>query len=79
MKIRIKEYILHELLNDAGEAELSFDEEILTDGRVDSLGVMRLVAFLESETGLSIPPEDLVLENFASIDAIGSYLENRKL
>jgi len=50
------------------------EENLLLSGLVDSLGVMTLVAHLEGVTGTSIPPEDVVLENFASVDAIIAYL-----
>jgi len=50
------------------------EENLLLSGLVDSLGVMTLVTHLEGVTGTSIPPEDVVLENFASVDAIIAYL-----
>lgn len=50
------------------------EENLLLSGLVDSLGVMTLVAHLEGVTGTPIPPEDVVLENFASVDAIIAYL-----
>ena len=59
------------------EQEISFQDDILSDGTIDSLGVMRLVAFLEKTVGFSIPAEDLILENFESINAIDKYLKRR--
>lgn len=53
------------------------DENLLGDGAVDSLGMMRLVAFVEDHFSLMIPPEDLTLENFSTIDAIAGYLHSR--
>jgi acyl carrier protein len=49
-------------------------DDLLLSGILDSLGVMSLVAFLENEGGISIPAQDLTLENFTSVDAISSYL-----
>ena len=60
-----------------GGQSITPDENLLLSGLVDSLGVMTLVAHLETETGQPIPPEDVILENFASIDAIMAYLGNR--
>jgi len=54
------------------------DENLLLSGLVDSLGVMTLVAHLETATGAPIPMEDVILENFASIDAIIAYLGTRQ-
>jgi D-alanine--poly(phosphoribitol) ligase subunit 2 len=52
----------------------------LEEGLIDSLGVMRLVAFLEEEFDVKIPPQDLTIENFITVQAITTYLEtiNRK-
>lgn len=53
---------------------VSFDEDLLMSGRLDSLGVMSLVAFLEDRLGTRIPARDIVIENFESIDRISDYL-----
>jgi acyl carrier protein len=60
----------------AGQA-ITSDENLLLSGLVDSLGVMTLVAHLEEVTSDKIPMEDVILENFASVDAILSYLGTR--
>lgn len=60
-----------------GDRAITCEENLLTSGLLDSLGVMTLVAHLEAETGAPIPPEDVVLENFASINAIIDYLGRR--
>ena len=41
------------------------------------MGVMRLVAFLESAHQIKIPFEDLVIENFISVNAISNYVKGR--
>ena len=53
------------------------DSNLLLTGLVDSIGVMTLVAHLEETTGAPIPPEDVVLENFETVDAMAAYLEQR--
>lgn len=70
----ILEFIRTELLGDA-KRSVGVDDELLLDGVLDSLAVMRLVAFLESKTGTPIPAEDVTLENFHSIKAIAGYLQ----
>lgn len=53
---------------------VSFDEDLLLSGRLDSLGVMSLVAFLEERIGNRIPAGDIIIENFESIERISNYL-----
>ncbi len=54
------------------------DKESLTDaGIVDSLAVFRLVSFLEQTFSVSITDEDIVIENFDSIDNINRFLMSK--
>jgi acyl carrier protein len=46
--------------------------------RIDSLGMVRLVAFLENEFGYQIEDEKLVIENFATLRALGELLATKK-
>ena len=67
-------FVSDELLN--GE-KIDTDENLLADGVVDSLGMMRLVGFIEESLDYRVPPEDFTIENFYTIDAIAAYLEMR--
>jgi len=68
----LKDYISTELLDDAGQ--IDDDENLLADGMVDSLGMLRLVGFIEETYGIKVPPEDFVIENFRSIVVLDAYL-----
>ena len=70
----LRGYISGSLL---GNREIADDENLLLSGLPDSLAVMSLVTFTEQEFGLKIPFEDVVIENFETIEAIAGYLETR--
>lgn len=70
---KIMDYVGSELLVDP-ELGLDEHEEFLISGRVDSMGVMRLVSFINEEFSITIPNEDLVADNFGSVEAIDAYL-----
>ena len=57
---------------------VSVDDEIVLDGTVDSLGVTRIVDFIESEFGITIPAEDVTIENFRSIGTMAAYVRHRR-
>jgi len=57
--------------------EIERNTQLIADGIVDSIGVLRLVRFLEDRFGVQIDPQDLVLENFASVKAIVNLLRKR--
>ncbi len=71
----ISEYIETELLSGQGEIQLAADEDILTTGLIDSLGIMKLIAFLEEKFEVSIPSEDMTIENFLTIETIENYIK----
>ncbi|MEV8466973.1 phosphopantetheine-binding protein [Fluviibacterium sp. DFM31] len=52
-------------------------EELLLSGLLDSLAVMALVAEVERVSGRPVPPTDVLIENFATLDAIGAYLDRQ--
>ena len=67
-------FILEDLASDKDFDSLSPDENLLEDSLVDSLGIMRLITFIEQRFGFAVPAEDVVIENFMSINAIVDYL-----
>jgi acyl carrier protein len=44
------------------------DTDLLLTGLVDSLGVVMIVEWIETELGITIDPADVVLEHFQTID-----------
>jgi len=71
----IHKYIVEELLNDA-DIVIETEEDLLLSGFLDSMNVVRLVAHLEEKSTLTIPPEDITLENFGTLGHIHSYLNS---
>ncbi len=77
MEAILIDYIKNELAANP-DLELSADDDLLNTGLVDSMGVMRLIAFIEEEHSVTIPPQDLTIENFVSVAAITAYLNRAK-
>lgn len=69
----IATYIAETLLGSPG-ATIDPDENLFTGGYVDSVGILRLIAHVESTLGIAIPPIDLVPQNFRSVRAMAGYL-----
>ncbi len=45
--------------------------------QIDSLGLIRLVAFLESDLGYRVEDEELIAENFATLRQLGELLATK--
>lgn len=72
------DYITEELVNETLEDALENDDDLLGGGILDSLGMMKLILFIEKECNIKVPPEDMVIENFMTVGHIATYLEKNK-
>jgi acyl carrier protein len=70
----LTQFIQHELLDATQTPAVAADDDLLSSGVVDSLGVMRLVAFIESSFQISVPHEDITIDHFISVATIASYI-----
>jgi acyl carrier protein len=73
---QIREFVVEKLAQSKGITVTSDSDSLTEKGIIDSLGIFRLVAFLEETFHLSIADEDITHENFRSIDAIRDYVVN---
>jgi acyl carrier protein len=46
------------------------DEPLISSGRIDSLSILKLMAGLEKQLGVFLPPENLQPDDFENIDWI---------
>lgn len=70
VKDRIREYVLEEFARAKGVDEIT-DSEILTkNGIIDSMGIFRLVAFIEETFNVRVGDDEITHDNLESVDAI---------
>lgn len=77
MKETLKQFITQELLGDEGMT-LHDEDNLLLDGMIDSLGMLRLVAFIEKTFEIQIPYEDITIENFNTVNSLMAYLRTHQ-
>ncbi len=56
------------------QIELKDDTSLLNSGVIDSGAVFELVEFVEGEFGIKVDDDEIVPENFESIDAIAQLV-----
>ena len=73
----IKNFIRTELIYDD---EKDFDENtnLIERGIVDSMSLVRLISFLEENYEMQVQDEDIVPENFSSLNKISSFIGERR-
>ncbi len=72
----LKEYIREELMNGSNN-ELDETENLLAAGVIDSLGILRLVSFVEEKFGIEVPDEDVTIDNFQSVKSMSDYVASQ--
>ena len=66
---RLLEFVRRELVG-AGIGPIDEDTYLFGEGLVDSLKILQLIAFIEVQTGHSIPDRDVVMANFRNVRTI---------
>jgi acyl carrier protein len=72
----IHEYLMTEFGADRDGFEPG--ENLLAQGVIDSMGILKLVTFLEEAFGIETDDDDMVPENFESLAALCSFVERRR-
>jgi len=61
----------------ARKRNLGIDDRLLGEGIIDSLGVLDIVGYLETEFRISIADDDLTPENFETIGRLTAFVERK--
>ena len=78
-KDQLRDFIMKELAWDRSLNELSDSYPLLDDGIVDSLGMLKLLEFIEEKFSVELTDDDLVPDNFESINCMAKIIEKRKI
>jgi len=70
LKHQIREFIQLQLAEPKGIASFTDDESLMESGVIDSLGIFRLVSFLEEELRVRISDEEINAETLKSVNKI---------
>jgi acyl carrier protein len=77
-KSMIRQYILSELIKDKKQANLGDSDSLIESGIVDSLGIMKLIGFLEDRVNVQISDDELIPENFSSVNSITALVQKKQ-
>lgn len=76
IKKGVKKFVTEEFLP---EGTYIKDDELLFDiGIIDSLGLIKLTAFIEENFGVIINPRDIDMDDFNTIEKIARFVNGRK-
>ena len=58
--------------------EFRNDDSLLESGMIDSLGVLDLVSFIETEFQITVADDDLTPENFQTIERMMAFVDRKR-
>jgi len=61
----------------ARKQQITCTDSLLERGLMDSQGVLEVVAFIEQQFSIIVSDDDLLPENFESIDRIVTFIQNK--
>lgn len=71
-------FIVTEMAARSGSDAPAPDFPIIEAGLVDSLGIFKLVAFIEEQFQVNVEPDEILFENFATINAITRLIQAKQ-
>jgi len=74
----VERFIIEELLVGDSRTKIDPDQSLVSSGVIDSLALLRLIAFLEEKFGVVVGDDEVVPENFETINVIKAFVENKR-
>lgn len=71
----IREHIAAEIATDVRPDEIPFNEDLLEVGLLDSLSMVRLIAWLGERFAIPINDLDLAPDDFRTVEKIDAFIE----
>jgi len=74
----IRSYILDNFMIGRENEELSDSDSLLSKGVIDSTGVVELVGYLEENFQIAVEDDELVPDNFDTVNNLVGYIQKKK-
>lgn len=71
------EWKLREYIKKSTQTEVDSETPLIEQGIIDSMGVMDLIAFIQSSFHVEFTDDDLTAENFENIHSIAVLIEGK--
>ncbi|MCX6043816.1 MAG: acyl carrier protein [Chloroflexi bacterium] len=78
IKVQIRQFVAKNFPLARQQANLLDTDSLFNSGIVDSLGVLDLVTFIEDEFGVIVADEDLLAENFETIEQMEAFVQAKQ-
>ncbi len=73
----LKDYLM-QLAVDAERESIEPDDDLIGQGVIDSVGLIKLVEYVERQFGIKLDDEEIVPENFQSLRCLSRFVRRKK-
>ena len=73
----LKEFMINELVSSPELLYLDDSQSLLEEGIIDSVAVMKLLTFIEETYSIKIGDEELIPENFETLNTIENLITKK--
>ena len=78
-KAVLEKFIVDEIMLADSGTRIDSDESLISSGVLDSLGLLRLIAFIEERFGVTVEDGEVVPDNFQSLNVMESFLSEKRV
>jgi len=71
----LERFMVTQIAGDMGIKSLDPNDDLLAQGIIDSMGVMKLIVFMEDNFGVKIEDEEIIPENFQSLNSMVNFID----
>ena len=73
---KLKNFILTEFAEQIEQKSIDVNDDLLSMGIVDSMGVLQIVNFIEEHFGIKVEDEEITIDNFRTISAVARFVND---
>jgi acyl carrier protein len=74
----IRKFIVEEFLPDVPAESLAEDYDLLSGGVIDSLGLLKIIAWLEDRFDIAVDDLEIAPDNFRTVTTMNDFLQNAR-
>lgn len=78
----LEKFLLAEITVGSGKKSLDPDEDLLGQGMLDSMGIMKLIVHIEETFAINVGDEEITPENFQCLNSmvtfVGQKIQNKQ-
>lgn len=73
----VRQFVIENFVFESDGSSFSNDDSFFDTGLLDSLGVLTLVEFVKQKYGVCVEDDELLPENWDSVNRIATFVETR--